>query len=673
MQIDLPNCVASVRVPKSRQLLPLFEAISNSIDAIAEAKKRSGRIDIYLERDGKQTLLDDDIPSTEPIVGMRIVDNGVGFTDVNFKSFDTSFSSRKKDSGGKGIGRLTWLKTFQRAEVESVYGANGKKKKRTFRFDLTPAGISRHKNAATDETSLQTTVRLIGALALFRSECRKSAEFVAHRVIEHFLQLFATGKCPNIYIHDSDGRKLSLNTIFENDVKLEEKAQSFEVGGYKFDISHVRLAANIANGHRLHFCARDRSVLEEDAAKSVSSLQGKLEDLKSNRPFFYAAYVSGKLLETALIADRNSFDIPNEGTIFAIDADLTWEQLVKAAAKRATTFLARYTAPTRKAHLQRVAEYVQKHPKYRPLLKHKPEWIDRIAPSVRDDELEVQLYRLNQEYDAELRQEAAKVEKIVVNSAKLEAHRKKVDKFLEEWNDAGQAKLCDYVVHRRAVISFLEDCLKRQGSGFAMEDIIHDTIFPMRKTSDDVPVDATNLWVIDERLSYHHYLASDKQFRGVTPVTVPKKSELKRSDIIAFHRFDNPTAIVDSAPPYDSVTIVEFKRPNRDDYTDADNPIDQVERYVQDIQAGKVDNKDGQRMSPRPGTPFYAFIICSIMPSLEEIAVRRAFIKTPDGEGYFRMHPTLCVYEEIISYNKLLSDAKKRNASFFDKLNMLPT
>lgn len=670
MNIDVPNCVASVRIPKSRQLLPLFEAVSNSIDAIAESKATDGRIDVNLQREEIQKPLDSASPSTEPIIGIEIVDNGIGFTNANYESFNTSFSGRKKASGGKGIGRMTWLATFDYAEIESVYASNGGYKKRSFRFELTPDGIGSHKESSVDADSLETTIRLLGARAMFRAECRKSTEWVAHRIIEHFLQRFATRQCPLIYVNEADGRSLCLNTIFETDVKLEEKAQAFDVGGHKLKITHVRLAANIANGHRLHFCARERSVLEEDAARYVRSLQGRLDDPGGGHPFFYAGYVSGELLEKTMIIDRNSFDIPNEGTVFAVDGELTWEQLAQAAAKKATTFLARYTAPTRKAHLKRIEDYVRQHPKYRPLVKHKSEWLDRIPPSVRDDELEIQLYRLNQEYDADLRKRGSKVDSYVLKPDKLETHRRKVEKFLEEWNEAGQAKLCDYVVHRRSVISFLEECLKRQASGFAMEDLIHDTIFPMRTTSDDVAADATNLWVIDERLCYHYYLASDKPFKSVEPVKTPKKAERKRTDILAFQRFDNPTAVVDSGPPYDSVTIIEFKRPNRNDYTDAENPIDQVERYVQAIQSGGVDRNDGQRFVPRAGTPFYAFIVCSIMPSLETIATRRGFVKTPDGQGYFKMHPTLGVYEEIVSYEKLLNDAKKRNASFFEKLNM---
>ena len=38
--------------------------------------------------------------------------------------------------------------------------------------------------------------------------------------------------------------------------------------------------------------------------------------------------------------------------------------------------------------------------------------------------------------------------------------------------------------------------------------------------------------------------------------------------------FDNPVAVVDQGPPYTSIVIFEFKRPQRDDYTATKNPIE---------------------------------------------------------------------------------------------------
>lgn len=43
---------------------------------------------------------------------------------------------------------------------------------------------------------------------------------------------------------------------------------------------------------------------------------------------------------------------------------------------------------------------------------------------------------------------------------------------------------------------------------------------------------------------------------------------------------------------------------------------------------------------------------------------------TPDGAGYFKFHTQLNCYIEILSYDKMLDDAKKRNRAFFEKLQI---
>ncbi len=45
---------------------------------------------------------------------------------------------------------------------------------------------------------------------------------------------------------------------------------------------------------------------------------------------------------------------------------------------------------------------------------------------------------------------------------------------------------------------------------------------------------------------------------------------------------------------------------------------------------------------------------------------------TPDSLGFFGYNTNLGVYVEIISFDKLVGDAKKRNAMLFEKLGLRP-
>jgi hypothetical protein len=78
------------------------------------------------------TLLKQENP---PIVGFEVTDNGIGLDDDNFDSCNTAFLRRKVLLGGKGLGRFTWLKAFDSAQIESTFRADGALLSRSYMFD----------------------------------------------------------------------------------------------------------------------------------------------------------------------------------------------------------------------------------------------------------------------------------------------------------------------------------------------------------------------------------------------------------------------------------------------------------------------------------------------------------------------------------------------------------
>jgi hypothetical protein len=44
--------------------------------------------------------------------------------------------------------------------------------------------------------------------------------------------------------------------------------------------------------------------------------------------------------------------------------------------------------------------------------------------------------------------------------------------------------------------------------------------------------------------------------------------------------------------------------------------------------------------------------------------------RTPDNLGYYGFNESLNAYYEILSYTKIVTDAKKRNRILFEKLNL---
>src|SRR3989337_1537020 len=95
MDTNLPGRLRNTSLPFNNGLLPLFEAVSNSIHSIEEAglSPDQSKIAIEILRDPHTKFdLQDEQKKRGPeasanIVGFKIVDNGVGFNDANMKSF----------------------------------------------------------------------------------------------------------------------------------------------------------------------------------------------------------------------------------------------------------------------------------------------------------------------------------------------------------------------------------------------------------------------------------------------------------------------------------------------------------------------------------------------------------------------------------------------------------
>jgi hypothetical protein len=248
-----------------------------------------------------------------------------------------------------------------------------------------------------------------------------------------------------------------------------------------------------------------------------------------------------------------------------------------------------------------------------------------------------------------------------------ETFRQRYERFLAEWNESGISKLARYVVHRRATLAFLDERLKLKADGkYALEDAIHEIIFPLKATSEDVRVENMNLWILDEKLAYHYYLASDKPLEQVNVIEVDSKD---RPDILIFNR---PIAFAESGPPFSAIVIVEFKRPARDDYTEKEkkNPITQVYDYIDLLKEGKAVDKRGRPISIPAHLPIYAYIVCDLTSSLHKQARDYQLTKTPDSQGYFGYHRDHGAYIEVMSFDKLIADAQRRNKILFDKLGL---
>jgi len=205
----------------------------------------------------------------------------------------------------------------------------------------------------------------------------------------------------------------------------------------------------------------------------------------------------------------------------------------------------------------------QEAPEYRSLVRYMDEFIDQIPPGTTGRALEIALHEQMYDKQRQLKQEShSLMADAGKESLKPEEYEAKLNDFIERANELGKSSLAQYVAHRKVILEFLEKSLQQnpETGKYPLEEIIHKIIYPMRTTSDDVPYDQQNLWIIDERLSYHGFLASDMPLDTVDALANPSES---RPDIMIFDRalsFSEDDAVLNS------IVIVEFKKPDRSDY-----------------------------------------------------------------------------------------------------------
>ncbi len=650
MDIDVPGRVRNTKLPHANALAPLFEAVVNSIDSLAETAVRGSReIRVIVERDTTQMELSSTSPgTTQPVRSFIVQDNGQGFTDVCYKAFRTADTRQKENRGGKGVGRFLWLKAFDHAEIDSVFvGPDGKKYRRCFDFRLTEEGVEKHSVTEVHITQrVATKIRLREYKTEYQAQAPRSIEAISRRLLDHCVEHFVLGSAPKIVVQDSEsGMAVDLNDVFASEFNAKGTVGKFTSLNRKFEVHNLRVSPTHQSGHKLHFCADNRAVKTENLAGKVPNLLGTLHD-SEGKAFSYSGFVSGEYLNEFVNSERTDFSIPKEDSLL----EPGWNTLLQEASEQAATYLAPFTESAKKEKERRVSAYVrEKAPQYRPLVKHRQDLLDAIPADIVDEKLDLELYKANQIYEGDIRAQTCEIlRSFEVGPDNWEKFEVRYQRFLEEWNELGVAKLARHIVHRKATLDFLKESLRVTTSGkYKLENAIHQLIFPLKSTSDDVGPDQMNMWILDEKLAYHYYLASDLPFNQQKV----RIESTERPDIIIFN---GPVALVDEAPPFSAIVLVEFKRPARDDYTDDDNPITQIYNYVETIKGGRARDHSGRPISIKSDIPIYSYILCDITPTLKRQASHASLKPTPDGLGFFGFNPEVGVWVEIISFDKLV-------------------
>lgn len=664
MDFDLIGKVTRTKLFYTQSLMPLLEAIVNSIHSTLYNDINNGIIEVHIERDESEKIFDLGIDDTRPIKSFIIVDNGVGFNDSNYKSFGTSESTFKLNLGGKGVGRFIWLKAFKSVSVDSSFKYNGTYKHRTFDFKLVENGIVNHKIEPIKNSQRKTIVKLNDFLPLYQQTCPRTIEELSDKIMHHCLSYLIKENCPLIILQDDSNKKrITINDIYKKDVRKISSIK-FPVKKHHFNLDLFKIF-NITTSSAIHYCANDREVITKPLKDDIPELNKRIKS--GEEEFYLKAYLSSEYLNEIVNSERTNFNFPESNEMY--QEYISEDELKTKLIPQIESGVQKYLNEIRENKVEKIKKYVyNKAPQYRSLLKYKLGEIEKL-PILSDSKLEIELFRLQHSLELDVKREGRKIFQKIKTVKDFEDYQQKYNDYLEKVVDVGSMSLSKYIFHRKTVIDILNKHIRGNKLGqFAKEETIHRLIFPLRCTSDDVSYEDHNLWLIDERLAYHQYLASDKPFKKLDVVTADTN---ERPDLISFNEyFDNKFAFSETQAKFQSIVIIEFKRPMRESYEmDEENPIDQVLNYIDNIKNDKRTLKDSRLFNIKE-IPFYCYIICDLTKKIKTLAKRHDFTETFDGQGFFGYRKEYNAYFEIISYDKLLIDAKKRNQILFDKLKL---
>lgn len=664
--VNIKRAVENIRA-NTTVYTPIVEIVVNAVQAIDEAEKADGKVSIRVQRD-PQTQIDG---SLSEIVGFEIEDNGIGFTDAHRNSFDTLYTDQRIGEGGKGFGRFTCLKYFENLHIRSVFESNGVYKVRHFSMGKEKDIIVNEKVEKCEQKESGTVVSL-STLKKGRTLDKKLST-IARNLVEKLLPYFITQDyiCPEIILSENDGSDtIRLNDYVENELSAVIQEVGVEKNTYalkaldveeSFLVRIFKLYAPRNQKCRISLVAHKREVSGSAIHKYIPEFEDEFYEKEKNgdnnreRNYIIKAYVFGSYLDRNVSLERGGFE-------FQMEADLIFgiaqTEIEQEAASIARESMGADITSRQEKKKERVLSYVDEEA---PWHKEIISTIDlsEMPYNPSNEEIETRLQKEKFDQEAKIKRD---VEKLLAESS-FENVKESVTEIVNKISGTSRNDLIHYIALRRKILDIFGKSLEFDDTGaYSSEGVVHDIIFPRKGNTDITSFKKHNLWILDERLNFTSYVSSD--------IPLDNKN-LERPDMIVYNkrvlfRGDNEAS--------NPITIFEFKKPQRDDFVNPsskEDPVDQIVRYVNNIRDGKFKTPEGRKIMVADNTPFYGFVVCDLTPKVESWLERqKEFKPMPDRLGWFQWRGNINLYVEVISWDKVLKDAKMRNQIFFQKLGI---
>lgn len=475
------------------------EGVTNSIHA------RADTISVDLSFDRQPGLFGDEVRNV--LDKITITDNGEGFTQDNLNYFDEICTGHKDDIGGKGVGRLAFLKYANRVEIRSQLISE------LVEFRYTP-DFKLDDVQKTSSTGIQqTTITLSNLKGKINTQVTKLVNSICDDLRLILFLKKQAGQIISIRFTHNSKQPFLDDFIFSGEEIEAQKTRKFELQGEIFDCYLFRDEAP-RKGIVAMLCADELCVEELQISKRFDICR-------------YLISVTSVYLNRSSNIERQKFEIPKTKAEADMLSPISRETLMPRIHEECLAMIDEAAEGDIDAF--KLAN-IGKLRKYYPFIKM--ESLNGDAAMLDADEI-VKTYRAQQ----------ARREDLLVEA--MEEGRKIA---FDDISHLASDDLARFIVHRALVIDSLAN-MPRESA----EEVLHNAILPKHSDGDDIR--ENNVWLVDDKfLSYSNIYSDESLANIVREVGEETESKQKRKpDVAAFYSKDN-------AGRPNKLVIIEFKK-----------------------------------------------------------------------------------------------------------------
>jgi hypothetical protein len=615
---------------------PIIECVTNSLEA------NSKNIIVELFSACKEGTAYSDDRFINKIV---IKDDGEGFSESNFKAFKEYRTKQKIHLGCRGVGRLTWLKIFNKAEIQSVLREDGKTLKKAFIFDENFDYSSEQtiSEMPSNTKAMETSITL-SELKDENSSIPEDVEKIRDIVfIELLPKLLLLNRKFNITFK-SEHPGIKTQTITSSHLP-QLKEEKFDIHINSQEYAFI-LRYNLSDGeadktvqHKIHayYCANKRTV-------ETFESKGLTVNLSTDDKQYGIFLLESKLFDDRINDSRNRIAI-EEGGLF--DGKLSWDYINESLRPILTKIIYEKWPKLKEEAEKDKVSLAEEHPHLTSYIKkfnvvgrlHKPEALQKAEKG-----FEHAKKQIRQKYKDLLERHKIKDENI-----------QEFQKLAANTTEIGKQELAEYIWYRKVVIDVMEQLLTTKER---KEKVIHNLIMPM-KTTDAERTEDNNLWLLDDKFSLYQYVASDLEikeiYKDVCGEDIPEgenKDTKDRPDLCIFFSDSQK-----SSDDLDAV-IIELKAFTADKY-DKSKGLDQLPLYAHSFR--------------KRHSKFKKFWVYLIVDEIDDdfrrlLTVSRNWKRffCHNGEVYLQYNEEISAYLSVLTASALTANAKARNHKFLE-------